>query len=69
MDLNDHNVRQRALVDTYPFLEAISWIKISVNNDGSMIRIQGKDPKIGILKQVSDVYIGKIRGAVSTFTY
>ena len=69
MDLNDFNARQQALVDTYPFLEAISWIKISVNNDGSMIHIQGKDPKIGILKQVSEVYIGKIRGAVSTFTY
>jgi len=69
MDLNDYNARQRALVDTYPFLEAISWIKISVNNEGSMICIQGKDTKIGILKQVSDVYIGKIRDAVSTFSH
>jgi hypothetical protein len=69
MDLNEYNARQQALVDTYPFLEAISWIKISVNNDGSMIRIQGKDTKIGILKQVSDVYIGKIRAAVYTNTY
>ena len=69
MDLNEYNARQLALVDTYPFLEAISWIKISVRNDGSKIRIQGKNPEIGILKQVSDVYIGKIKDAVSTFTY
>ena len=67
MDVHDYNAKQPIMEETYPFLEAISWIKISVSNDGSMIRIQGKDAKIGILKQISNVYLNKIRDAVSLY--
>jgi len=67
MDVQDYNAKQPLMEETYPFLEAISWIKISASNDGSMIRIQGKDAKIGILKQIGNVYLNKIRAAVSLY--
>lgn len=64
MDMEHYNKTQPLSIQEYPFLGAISWVKISVNNEGSTIRIQGKDPKIGILKQISNVYLNKLRDAV-----
>ncbi len=67
LDVADYNVKQPALVGEYPFMEAISWVKVSVTNEGSTIRIQGKDTKIGVLKQITTVYLNKIRDAVSLY--
>ena len=67
VDIAHYTASQPVSVQAYPFLEAISWVKISVNNEGSTIRIQGKDTKIGILKQISNVYLNKIRDAVSLY--
>jgi hypothetical protein len=67
MDVTHYTATQPVSVQAYPFLEAISWVKISVNNEGSTIRIQGKDAKIGILKQISNIYLNKLRDAVSLY--
>ncbi len=61
MDVTDYNAKQPALVGEYPFLNVISWVKITATNEGSTIRIQGKDKSKGILKQVVDIYIGLIK--------
>jgi hypothetical protein len=67
MDITDYTSTQPSFLEEYPFLEAISWVKVSVSNEGSTIRIQGKDAEIGILKQITNVYLNKIRDAISLY--
>ena len=67
MDIADYTTTQPSSLEAYPFLGAISWIKVSVSNEGSTIRIQGKDAEIGILKQITNVYLNKIRDAISLY--
>ena len=64
MDVAAYNVNQPALVNEFPFLNVISWVKITATNEGSTIRIQGKDTHKGILKQVVDQYIEMIKEAL-----
>ncbi len=64
MDVAAYNAKQPALVGEYPFLNVISWVKITATNEGSTIRIQGKDKSKGILKQVVDIYVGLIKESI-----
>ena len=61
MDVTEYNSKQPVLVSEYPFLNVISWVKITATNEGSTIRIQGKDSEQGILKQVVDLYVEQIK--------
>ena len=67
-DIHNFNQNQPTLVDEYPFLRVISWIKITATNDGSTIRIQGNHPNKGILKQVVDAYIELIKSEISMYS-
>jgi len=64
IDISHYASSQPYVTKDFPFLEAIAWVKLSVNNESSRIRIQGKDSKIGILKQIANVYLNKLNIAL-----
>ena len=68
VNMKELTTHEPDLLAEYPFLQSISWVKLSANIDGSTIRIQGKNKRYGILKQVADVYLELIKKQLKMFS-
>jgi hypothetical protein len=60
IDIQDLLKQSPSLGEENAYLAVISYMTFRMDNNGSSLRIQGKDTKKGILKQVVDKYIGLI---------
>ena len=54
----------RTLKDGLKFLDVISTISISLNNDGGTIQLTGKNKNEGLLHQIAEVYIEELKRVV-----
>lgn len=63
-DVRGFNHHQSSLSQQYPFISVIDWMRFSMDNEGSTLRIQGIDKSKGILKQVVDLYVGFIKASI-----
>lgn len=64
MDVQIFNKHQKGLSEQYPFISVVDWMRFSMDNEGSTLRIQGRERSKGILKQVIDLYIEKIKNSI-----
>lgn len=55
----------RTLNDGLKFLDVISTISITLNNDGGTILFKGKKKKEGILHQIANIYIEELKKVVN----
>lgn len=59
-----NDTQLRTLNDGLKFLDVISTISITLNNDGGTIQLTGKKKKEGLLHQIANIYIEELKKVV-----